>query len=149
MRFLNPFWALSGGPHYDVHSFILSDLITPRHNHNKENEMETMTSIVEWHTKTFPDATLEGQREKFKEEFQEYLDAIGTDSEQKELADMFIVACGISRFISSEDLFSLIECMVDDAKEFQKIVTEKMKLNRKRKWDKGNGEYKHIGVDNG
>lgn len=111
--------------------------------------METMTSIVEWHTKTFPDATLEGQREKFKEEFQEYLDAIGTDGEQKELADMFIVACGISRFTSSEDLFSLIECRVDDAKEFQKIVTEKMKLNRKRKWDKGNGEYKHIGVDNG
>lgn len=111
--------------------------------------METIESIRQWHEETFPDATFEGQTNKFSEEVQEYIDAMGTEKELTELADMFIVACGISRFSSNNALFELVDSRIKDKEEFQKVVDEKMKINRERKWDKGNGEYKHIGEDNG
>ena len=55
---------------------------------------ETIKSIIEWHEQTFPDATLEGQLEKFEDERVEY----GESESLEELADLFIVACGIARF---------------------------------------------------
>ena len=55
---------------------------------------ETIKSIIDWHEITFPDATLEGQLEKFKKERKECLDSEFTDI--SELADMFIVACNFT-----------------------------------------------------
>lgn len=80
---------------------------------------ETIKTIIEWHEKTFPDATLEGQKAKFQEEFQEWSES----HRIHELADMFIVA---SMYV------------------LQQIVNDKMIKNRKRIWNKtGNGTYHH------
>lgn len=60
--------------------------------------MENIQSIIEWHTKTFPDATLTGQKAKFDEEITEYEKANTPTDIAFEMADLFIVACGIARF---------------------------------------------------
>ena len=54
--------------------------------------IESINTIIEWHKQTFPDATLEGQVKKFKEEYDEYY---AGQQNICELADMFIVACGM------------------------------------------------------
>lgn len=129
---------------------ILLGLITPRHiKKTKENYMETIASIIKWHEETFPDATLVGQEEKFQEEFIEWNNAMGTENEIKELADMFIVACGVARFDVTCELFAIIDQNIYDSGEFQEALDNKMKLNRSRVWEKKDGLYKHVGVDNG
>ncbi len=55
---------------------------------------ETILSIAKWHEQTFPDTDLQGQLAKFQEETDEYAE----DESLAELADMFIVACGMTRF---------------------------------------------------
>lgn len=57
---------------------------------------ESVKSIADWHAKTFPDATLAGQNDKFIAEMREW-EASG-NGDVLELADMFIVAAGMSRF---------------------------------------------------
>lgn len=111
--------------------------------------METIASIIKWHEETFPNATLLGQEEKFQEEFIEWNNAKGTENEIKELADMFIVACGVARFDVTCELFAIIDQNIYDFVEFQEALDNKMKLNRSRVWEKKDGLYKHVGVDNG
>ena len=107
--------------------------------------METIQTIIQWHTETFPDATLAGQLEKFYEEEQEFIQ----DYDPTEFADMFIVACGIARFSISDAIpkFAIIYnnmgASADSWKKFQELVDEKMRINRQRKWNKLNGLYKH------
>lgn len=109
---------------------------------------ETIKTIVEWHEKTFPDATLDGQIEKFVEEEGEY----NENPNLLELADMYIVACGISRFDSILALkyFAKVRrklnnriwarCGGNDV--FRAVVEDKMKKNRNRVWGKsGDGVY--------
>lgn len=109
---------------------------------------ETIKTIIDWHAKTFPDATLEGQIEKFYEELDEYNEAVN----MQELADMFIVACGIARFDSMVALeyFTVVFKALLDWKTFgcrtllQEVVDKKMEKNRKRMWAKtGAGTYHH------
>ena len=117
---------------------------------------ETIKSIIEWHEQTFPDATLEGQIEKFEDEEREYEEADAKDVFGKEtlmeLADLVIVACGIARF----DLLSGIgafetalhridKCSCFDIYDVVEAVKEKMEINRQRKWSVGKGNYQHIG----
>ncbi len=114
---------------------------------------ETIETIARWHSETFKDATLDGQIEKFYEELNEY----NEETNLQELADMFIVACGISRFDSvvALEYFDVVFKALLDWKTFgcrvllQTVIDEKMQKNRKRVWNKtGNGTYHHeLGVE--
>lgn len=110
---------------------------------------ESIKSIIEWQEKTFPDATLEGQIKKFNEEYGEYHIAC---PDMRELADMYIVACGIARFDSvvALEFFSVVFQIlhswntVGAVYVFKEIIDEKMEKNRKRIWKKtGDGIYHH------
>lgn len=110
---------------------------------------ETIKSIIEWHEQTFPDATLWGQLDKYQEEQNEWVES--NYSDVTELADMFIVACGIARFDLQEGFFHIADVYdwYANAEELQlsgleDAVNNKMKINRQRKWNKGNGEYRHV-----
>lgn len=110
---------------------------------------ETIDTIIRWHSETFKDATLDGQIEKWNEESKEFRETQYTDAH--ELADMFIVACGIARFDINMGLYCFAEIydflgsdIPFDIKELIKAVNEKMQKNRKRIWNKtGNGTYHH------
>lgn len=105
--------------------------------------------VSEVHAQLFPDATLESQIKKFEEEFAEVEHAasvLKSDEETKnELADLFIVACGIKRF--SEPLFTILQAGlvkdVPDRLEYAEAIVNKMNKNIKRKWNNTNGLYKH------
>jgi hypothetical protein len=116
---------------------------------------ETIKSIIDWHEQTFPDATLEGQLEKFKDEEKEYEEADEKDvlakSTLMELADLVIVACGIARFDLLEGLYAfesalhwINKCSCFEVDDVASAVQEKMKINRNRKWSIGKGNYQHI-----
>lgn len=106
--------------------------------------------VCEVHTQLFPDATLISQIKKFEEEYGEVEHAatvLKSDEEtKKELADLFIVACGIKRF--SEPLFTILQAGlvkdVPDRLEFAEAIVNKMNKNIKRKWNNTDGLYKHI-----
>lgn len=112
---------------------------------------ESIQSIMEWHAKTFPDATLEGQVRKFMKERKEYWQSRSLDI--MELADMFIVACGIARFHLLAALSAFAQVYEETHKTFNSqyitpeklevAIDEKMEINRKRKWNFDNGLYQH------
>lgn len=110
---------------------------------------ETIASIIKWHEQTFPDATLEGQIEKFDDELSEY----GESECLEELADLFIVACGIARFdnvsalVAFErvcEILKLWRVNYGNPVPLQMAIDNKMAINRERKWGKGKGNYQHI-----
>lgn len=115
---------------------------------NKKHE--SIASIVEWQEKTFPEATLSKQLEKYMDERDEFLAALSRKDRLIELADMFIVACGISRFSS----YSALECFEDIAwltrineisrYAMTKAIDKKMAINRRRKWNSLGGKYQHL-----
>lgn len=112
---------------------------------------ETIKSIIEWHEQTFPDATLEGQLEKFDDEVKEFWGCeLLSEDAATELADCFIVACGIARFNNVEAIkaFSFVVGYLLNDKEltqmFNIAIDKKMAINRKRKWGIGKGNYQHI-----
>lgn len=115
---------------------------------NKKHE--TIASIVAWQEETFPQATLSKQLEKYMDEREEFLSAITRREKLIELADLFIVACNVSRFSS----YAALECFEDIAwlmrvSEISKYamtraVDKKMATNRRRKWDSLGGKYQHI-----
>lgn len=113
---------------------------------------ETTDTIMRWHAATFPQATLAGQLEKFEEERQEYAKA-KRNTKLEEAADMYIVACGISRFDSYLGALAMAE-MTDvfshhDKRNIQKAIDKKMAINRKRSWNCNNGYYKHCATGGG
>ena len=110
---------------------------------------ESINTIIEWHKQTFPDATLEGQVKKFKEEYDEYY---AGQQNICELADMYIVACGIARFdgVVALEFFAIVYqimrqwTVIGAIYLFKEMIDKKMKKNRKRIWNKtGNGTYHH------
>lgn len=115
---------------------------------------ETILSIAKWHEETFPDATLEGQIEKYIEEYNEFYSTNIEEDMTSELADIFIVVCGIARFSTTDALFYFHE--VDHAlgrsnisfEQLSNAIDKKMEKNRKRVWNKtGNGTYHHTNKD--
>ena len=112
---------------------------------------ETINTIIEWHKQTFPDATIEGQEQKWEDEREEWENtSSGTPDELFELADMVIVCCGIMRFDYAKG-FNYLAATMDklcvtplDGEELWGAIENKMQINRNRKWDKGNGSYQHI-----
>ena len=112
---------------------------------------ESIASIIEWHTETFPEATLDGQIEKFLEERVEYATAENAEHEIEELADCFIVACGIARFnpiyggrFLGETFNAFTQNQDVTISKLQDAIDAKMQVNRKRKWGKGKGNYQHL-----
>lgn len=115
---------------------------------NETQNNETILSIAKWHEETFPEATLTNQLEKFTEETREW--SASDNQDISELADMFIVACGISRFsltLAALKFNKVAHYLVSenvDPREFDKTVRKKMEKNRQRKWAKvKTGGYHH------
>lgn len=111
---------------------------------------ETIQSIIEWSAKTFPNATLDGQWDKFDEERTEWEQS---DKDISELADMFIVACSIGRF-NAQDAFSAFASIYEQFEKnhiswsvFQSAINKKMQINRARSWEGKDGQYKHKSED--
>lgn len=113
--------------------------------------VETINSIIEWHTKTFPDATLAAQQQKLEDEIFEFDGTVaGTEEELLELADVVIVACGIMRFDYRTGFDSLANacsiattmCGITGAALWDAVET-KMAINRARVWENKNGLYQH------
>lgn len=116
---------------------------------------ENIQTIMEWSAATFPDATVRGQIKKFKEEKEEWRqtkwskNTVLWNGDISELADMFIVAAGLGRLDPFESMF----CMQTVAKELEEsifatrdlraAVNAKMAINRTRRWNLKNGQYKH------
>lgn len=119
---------------------------------------ESILSIAQWHKDTFPDATLDGQRLKWMEEKREWKEslrpAVGIFGDVNELADMFIVACGLTRFSDTEAMFcfgrverELCESLFA-TKDLENAIDKKMERNRARIWEKqANGSYHHVDDD--
>ena len=112
---------------------------------------ESIASIIAWHTETFPEATLNGQIEKYLDEKVEYTTAVALEDKIEELADCFIVACGIARFnpvYGSRFLGQGFDMFTENKDatiaSLQDAIDAKMKTNRKRKWGKGKGNYQHV-----
>ncbi len=84
-----------------------------------------LKKIIDWHKKTFPNATHEAVEDKLLEEVDELIYAIlNNDNESilEEVADVFIVS------------FVLIERYTN--KRFFDIIDKKMNINKARKWGK-------------
>lgn len=109
---------------------------------------ETVLSIAKWHEQTFPDCELADQLTKFDEESKEYEES----NSMEELADMFIVACGISRFdtVTAMAYFQIVGALLGEREEiastvlFYLAIEKKMTKNRSRVWEKTPcGNYHH------
>jgi hypothetical protein len=114
---------------------------------------ETVSSIAQWHQETFPDCGLQDQMDKFDEEAKEYEES----NSLIELADMFIVACGIARFDSviALEYFAEVYKLLKRWKRiatvpvFHMVIDEKMEKNRNRVWEKTTqGNYHHVECNN-
>ena len=116
---------------------------------------ESIKSIIDWHEQTFPDATLDGQMDKFQQELKEFAATLEPDADYnhllEELADMYIVACGVARFSIERALscFTVVNAFKDLYRlcsfELEEMVDKKMAINRQRKWSIGKGNYQHVG----
>lgn len=112
---------------------------------------ESIASIIKWHEQTFPDATLEGQMQKWCDERLEWENTpTGTPDELYELADMVIVSCGIMRFDYAKgfDYLSVtlgkLYITPFEGEQLWKAVENKMAKNRKRIFiHSGQGHYQH------
>lgn len=82
---------------------------------------EIQKDIVNWHKKTFPNATDEALNDKLAEESLELLEALvlGQGDVVEEIADVFIVSC---TFLDRHGL------------SFADFVAKKMEINKKREW---------------
>ena len=98
--------------------------------------------IVKWHEKTFPDSDLKSQKLKFVEEYREYLES----GDIMELADMVIVGYVLRRRFKYERFDDILwhELILNGNPEgLRKAIIKKMKINKKRKWKKEGGVYRH------
>ena len=99
--------------------------------------------IIEWHSQTFPDATMEGQLIKLEEELNEFLNSETKEEELKEAADIYIVLCGLKRWDSRIGNFVMYYGFSYEDDLYEAIV-EKMNKNKARVWAKtAEGTYHH------
>ena len=95
--------------------------------------METLLSIAHWNKKTFNTSEKE-QRDKVKEEFEEYMQ----DPSSEELADTLIAILGLARHCKMwKQLFFAVLALGTERytkEEIYNAVILKMEINRKRIW---------------
>lgn len=99
--------------------------------------------IVAWHKQTFPDITMGELLLKLEEELKELSDALGkTDgSFLEEAADVYIVARALRERFNS--ITALHFCHTTKSKELVQAIKDKLSKNKKRKWHKVDGVYRH------
>lgn len=99
--------------------------------------------IIDWHAKTFPDATMEGQLIKLEEEMNELANSANSEEGLKEAADVYIVLCGLKRWNCQIEKFVTRFWFVP-VSTLYKAVVEKMNKNKARVWAKtAEGTYHH------
>lgn len=92
--------------------------------------------IKEWHCDTFKNITELEQFNKIIEEWEEL---------QEEIADVFIsIIAGKERFKDSLAIEWFYQEFLNNFNIDKKIIKKKLEINKKRKWIKLNGTYKHI-----
>lgn len=115
---------------------------------NKDKLIELAAEIIKWHKTRFPDATLEGQLVKLEEKFTEWMAATGVEDSGKELADIFIVCCGLARWKSVTGkiiTMGLLNDLTHYNDVFYKQVCNKHQKNKARIWQKtAEGTYHHV-----
>ena len=116
---------------------------------NFQTAGELANKVSEVHKQLFPNATLKTQCAKFEEEYEEYKQAQGIEA-LEELADLFIVACGIYNFNKAigtliySNIVKKLQTDLEAFKAFKEAVCEKMNKNQKRVWAEiETGYYKH------
>lgn len=98
--------------------------------------------VTKWHTETFPDADLDSQIKKLEEELREYYEKF----DDLELADVLICSIALWRRFGCQighAVFVYAEKIVGGDKA-NRLVGEKMRINRKRIWQKKDGVYRHV-----
>jgi len=110
------------------------------------SEWELKNKINKVHEYLFYNANLQTQCEKYGEERTEYYDAKTDEDKLKELADMFISACGVKRFsyaIGNDLCENVLKNFGFDRNKILLAVCEKMNVLQHREWEENNGYYKH------
>lgn len=100
-----------------------------------------INDVYEWHKQTFPDADKESQLRKLEEELNEYYEKY----DSSELADVIICSISLWRRFKcpiGHAVFVYATSIVSGPKA-NLIVSEKMKINLKRKWHNVDGIYRH------
>lgn len=111
-----------------------------------------LKKISKEHEELFPLADLGSQTAKLEEELKEIESVTGYYNTINEIADCFIVCCGIYRFAPKVALLNASSILAT-AEQFGirsvllKSVEAKWEFNKKRKWKFENGIYHHIGED--
>lgn len=90
-----------------------------------------------WHAETFPGTTFSGQLLKLEEELEESYQAKTREEALKELADVFIVCAGLTRWNSHIAQIILIEFILKNqfgfsGEEIIQAIKAKMEINHKR-----------------
>lgn len=115
---------------------------------NIKKWIELATEITEWHLNCFPTATLNGQLLKLEEELREWKEAVTVEDSGKELADVFIVCCGLARWHSITGkiiTLGLLNDVTHYNDVFYKQVYNKHQKNKARVWQKtAEGSYHHV-----
>lgn len=120
-------------------------------NRTPETYGELMAILTKEHEETFKDITLEAQLDKFIDELEEYEAAENPLDEAREVADLLIVAAGVSRFaprFAQKFMESKIIDMIEDEDEYGRglvtyLALEKSLINKNRDWSKKGGKYQH------
>lgn len=110
------------------------------------SEWDIKNKINKVHEYLFYNAILETQCSKYCEERSEYYEATTDEDKLKELADMFICACGIKRFsyaVGNDLCESILKNYNFDRNKILLAVCDKMNILQHREWEENNGHYKH------
>lgn len=136
------FSIIVDGKEFDVKPAFFEPIKT-----TQQQLQELISEIRAWNEETFPDATLEGQLMKLEEEFKELAEARQFWKKEKEFADVFIVASGLTRWnsvLANALLNDWLQFPEKDLKRILKNVRKKMNKNRNRTWEKsGDGRFNH------
>lgn len=116
---------------------------------------DLINKVTNIHKQLFTNANGQSQCAKYEEEFGEFSRANNTTDIMKELADMFIVACGIRNFypaIGNSILGYIVDKVLSKDEKVQQIlvkeICDKMNKNQERVWNEvEKGYYKHKVLD--
>lgn len=103
--------------------------------------------IKKVHEYLFYNTNFDTQLKKYKEECSEFDNAETNEEKIEELADMYICACGISRFdytLGYQLMEYVLKCKNHKEQDILIAVTKKMNILQERDWEETeDGYYKH------
>ena len=109
--------------------------------------MLDMDKITKEHEELFPLATAESQFLKLEEEIGEWENAKDDAHVKNELADIFIVCCGLNRWFpkTANNLAMWFIGGIED--DVEDVVNKKWNVDQLREWVWDGRTYKHKGKD--